>query len=163
MIINLYTNTSDSRYARKTLSVKAANIQARPTAEMSIVSPIIELDYVSSYLTANYAYISDFGKYYYITNIRVKSGSVIIMELDADDRMNWYDFYKNKSATVLRSESVGAPTEIPDSKLPIDQNRHDIKSIKFLVDGGTPFATDIKECAFVLTVIGNNKQNPQIS
>lgn len=159
MNITLYTNTADSRIANKSgfLTAIATLTGARPTDEMSIVTPVICVDNNAAVLSANYVYISDFSRYYYITNIEVKSGSQVYIYCNADDRYNWYNYYKNKSCIITRSEKIGAPTAIPDSKLPINPNRHRLLTLPILYNGNTAFASDINDCFVVLTNIGNLK------
>ena len=160
MNITLYTNTADSRIANKSgfLTAIATLTGARPTDEMSIVTPVICVDNNAAVLSANYVYISDFSRYYYITNIEVKSGSQVYIHCNADDRYNWYNYYKNKSCIITRSEKIGAPTAIPDSKLPIDPNRHQLLTLKILKDGSQVFANQLSDCDFVLAAVGNIKE-----
>lgn len=162
MQITIYINTADSRVANKSGHLTTiASLSGRPTEADSIVTPQIIVDWKPQYNRVNYAYIVDFGKYYFIKDIVVKSGGQAILYLDADDRYNWYDYYKSKTAIITRSEKIGAPTEIPDSKLPIDPNRHELLTLPILKNGAPTFAQTINQCDYVLATVGNIKETVQ--
>ena len=75
--------------------------------------------------------IPDLGRYYYISDMILNTGHNIDI-IGSVDVLKSYDAQiRAITATIIRSESVGAPTPIPDSQLPIDPNREDIVSILF--------------------------------
>lgn len=162
MQIKLYVNSADTRVCNKApyLSTIATLDNCRPLDPCSVVQPVISVDWSNTYRPVNYVYVSDFNKYYFVTDRVVTAGGRCILYLDADDRYNWYDFYKNKSAVIIRSEKIGKPTEIIDTKLPIDPNRHTLLTLPILKNGASPFAASLNDCSVVLTNVGNVKQNP---
>ena len=161
MTVTLYVNTADTRTANKAPYLSTlATLSCRPTNACSVIQPSIILDWKAMYNNANYAYIADFNKYYFITDKVLDSGNQCLLQMDADDRFNWYDYYKNKTAIITRSEKIGAPTAIVDSKLPINPNRHELLTLPILKNGAAAFASDLATCKVVLTTIGNVKQNP---
>ena len=73
MDINLYSTGSERERIVKTLSL-VAELEGALRGESSVISPsfLIECENPSA---ANYCYIPDFGRYYYITNmISVRTG-----------------------------------------------------------------------------------------
>lgn len=101
-----------------------------PTGEISIENPVFLIDFNSSFLPCNYCYCSDFGKYYFV-QISLEVGGKIKLMCEEDYLNTWKTAIYNAKGIILRSESIGKSTMIPDNKLPIDPNRYEIKSIKF--------------------------------
>lgn len=161
MTVTLYVNTADTRVANKAPYLsQIASAVCRPTNSCSVIQPSIILDWKAMYNNVNYVYIADFAKYYFVTDKVLDSGNQCLLQLDADDRFNWYYYYKDKTAIITRSEKIGAPTAIVDSKLPINPNRHELLTLPILKNGAAAFASDLGTCKVVLTTIGNVKQNP---
>lgn len=156
MTLNLYTQSDDKRVVNKTLTAVASGVSITPTKGFNILKPIIIINYNSAYLGANYFYISDLNKYYYISDMEIEIGKCITITGEIDVRKSFQSAYPNIVATVIRSESVGAPTQIPDNKLPIDPNKEDILSIKITNrrDGKAPFTANPYDLCYILTVMG---------
>lgn len=158
MTLNLYTQSNDKRVVNKTLTAVASGVSITPTKGFNILKPIIIINYNSNYLGANYFYIPDLNKYYYISDIEIEIGKCITITGEIDIRKSYAAAIPNVVATVVRSESVGAPTEIPDSKLPIDPNREELKSIKILYEGSSGkqarFTANPADWCYILTVVG---------
>ena len=66
MTITLYTNSSEQNKIGKALS-SATPVSGTLREETSILSPTVEIAAAS--ISSNYAYIADFGRYYFITDI----------------------------------------------------------------------------------------------
>lgn len=131
MTVNLYRCSDDRRVVSKTLQVISANISIVPKERFDLLKPMIRLAWNSAYLGANYMYISDLSRYYYIEDMILSPGHYIDI-IGSVDVLKSYDAQiRAITATIIRSESVGTPTPIPDSQLPIDPNREDIVSILF--------------------------------
>lgn len=156
LTITLYTSTADPKEVDKTsklTQVGSASITATPTNDIDILNPVVLLNYNSSYLGANYAYISEFGRYYYINDEAVKPGQSITLTMSVDPLMSFKSSILGCKACVTRSESIGGPTEIPDSKLPVDPNKKEILSAKSsIMLGSTSHA-----CRYVVTVRYNTQ------
>lgn len=129
--ITLYTSTADPKEVDKTsklTQVGSASITATPTGDIDMLNPAVLLNYDASYLNANYAYISEFGRYYYINDASVKPGQSITLTMTVDPLMSFKNTIANCMACVTRSESIGHPTEIVDDRLPIDPNKKEMLS-----------------------------------
>lgn len=122
MTINLSYTTDDPKTVSKTLTSVAANVSITPKGNMDIIKPLVVLAYSDDYLGANYAYIPDLGRYYYIRDSVLSPGKQIVLQLEIDVRMTWADGIRSCSGVVVRSESVG-PTYFPDDKYPVDPRR----------------------------------------
>ena len=131
MIVNLYRCSDDRRVVSKTLTPIATNVSIIPKDQCDILMPRIRLAWNSSYLSANYMQIPDLGRYYYISDMILNIGHNINIIGNVDVLKSYDAQIRAITATIIRSESVGSPTPIPDSQLPIDPNREDIVSILF--------------------------------
>lgn len=122
MTINLLYTTDDPFTATKTTTTVAASVTIVPKANLDILSPVVVLAYNAAYLGANYAYIPDLGRYYFIRDQILSPGKQIALQLNIDIRMSWDAGIRGCSGVVVRSESVG-PTYFPDDKYPVDPRR----------------------------------------
>ena len=55
---------------------------------------------------ANYIYIADFGRYYYIKGMKANAGNIITLSLEVDACMSWLSAIKAEKAVVDRQEKV---------------------------------------------------------
>lgn len=131
MYLNLYTCNDDNNVVNKTLATVADNVPIRPTASVNILKPVIIINYAAAYLAANYAYLSDFDRYYFIASANVETGKQITLNLSVDVLYTYKDDIKAAQATIIRSQSIGKPTYIPDQRLPIAPSEQDITSCIF--------------------------------
>ena len=131
MTIDLYSTTDDNRIVDKQLTSVVSGVTVRPTEALSLMQPTFVVDTDSRYYAANYLYCDTFGRYYYINNITLDTGRRMRLHCSLDVLKSWASYIPDISATVVRSESIGHPTEIPDKMLPIDPNRYEYKSILF--------------------------------
>lgn len=139
MTVTLYTTTDDARTVNKTItSVKS--VTATPTEPMSVLRPTIIVNVDSDVMSANYAYISELNRYYYITGVELLHGNRALLSCSVDVLKTYSASLADCECIVSRSESIGAPTEIPDKNLPINPNMQDVYSILFDKD---PFNIDL--------------------
>lgn len=131
MTIDLYSTTDDNRIVDKQLTSVVSGVTVRPTEALSLMQPTFVVDTDSRYYAANYLYCDTFSRYYYINNITLDTGRRMRLHCSLDVLKSWAAYIPDISATVVRSESIGHPTEIPDKMLPIDPNRYEYKSILF--------------------------------
>lgn len=148
---NFYICSADPRERDKTsfLTQIGASIPLSPTATLDTMAPRVIIDYNANLIAANYVYIPAFNRYYFSLPPKVEPGKRIIFECSVDLLMSLKEELKEIPATIIRSESVGSPTYIPDSKLPINPVRVDLEAIKF---SSTPFIGD--GYSYILTTLG---------
>ncbi len=95
--------------------------QAKLKAPCTILKPVIELKVApenqGSWLSANYVYIPDFNRYYYIVNT-VFDGSLVILSLAVDYLASWKSQITSSSQYVLRAASQYDGT-IRDTRYPV--------------------------------------------
>ena len=129
MTIHLYKTNDDSRKAYKSLTAVTGEngITAAPIAPVSMLSPVLVLNYDSTYLDANYVYIPMFDRYYTIGQPDIEPAKSITIPCSVDAVMSAYSSITAQSITALRSQSAGINI-IPDSKLPIVPNVKEVTS-----------------------------------
>ena len=102
MKIVLYNNKSDSRVLNKSIE-QIAEIDVILKSVQNIMAPEIMLQTKTLPIEANYCYISDFGRYYFINAQRLDNGNVSKIELTVDVLMSFKDM-------ILRSTVVAERT-----------------------------------------------------
>ena len=102
MKLVLYNNKSDSRAINKSIE-QIATIDVILKSAQNIMSPEIMLQTKTLPIEANYCYIADFGRYYFINAQRLDNGNVSKIELTVDVLMSFKDM-------ILRSTVVAERT-----------------------------------------------------
>lgn len=77
--------------------------------ETQITSPTIQLKYDESLLSANYCYIEEFGRYYFINDIKLGMGNILEVSCSVDVLMSYADDIANISTIIDRQEYVYSP------------------------------------------------------
>lgn len=156
MTIDLYNCTADRRKLDKSASMTAITgengLSCRPTAQVNMINPEFEIDYSAAYTNCNYLYCRDFDRWYFVDNPRFNTAGRFVLPCTIDVRMTARASISNCKATILRAESLGNPTKIPDSKLPINPNKKQITSIVIPETSGTLSTNAV--WSYLLTVIG---------
>lgn len=105
MNITLYNNASDKRTLNKYLtSIQVLNaVQA--TDEIDMINPSFIFDYNISYLNANYIYVAEWSRYYFITNRTCQMGDHIKIDCAIDVLMSFKSSILNANVIADRSSS----------------------------------------------------------
>lgn len=103
--IILYTNTSPRNYLNKTLTT-LSTISGVLKDETSIVNPTIIIEYAGIPEEANYLYIAEFGRYYYIEDINSVRNGLIEITCASDPLMSFNTSIKNCSGIIRRAQSA---------------------------------------------------------
>lgn len=155
MTINLYRISADPRRLDKLTGAVLINqtpIPIKPTEKVNLRNPVFEIDYNSDYLTANYCYCDDFDTYYFVSPPHLNTGKRLDIPCNIDVRQTFKASILGSECTVLRSSGILYPTQIIDTKLPVNPSRKEITSI-LLPEINNSFGTD-KEKSYLLTVVG---------
>lgn len=105
MTLNLYVCYDDERVVNKTLtSIYTLNGTLRD--ECSVMSPNITIETTSVITQFNYAYIPEFNRYYYITNITAITDKLFELSLKCDVLMSFKNQLKNCYAVIERQETL---------------------------------------------------------
>lgn len=103
--IILYTNTSPRNYLNKALTT-LSTISGVLKDETSIVNPTIIIEYQGIPEEANYLYIAEFGRYYYIEDITSVRNGLIEITCASDPLMSFNTAIKNCSGIIRRAQSA---------------------------------------------------------
>lgn len=104
--VSFYTNNSDNRYVNKILRNVKLNVQCQLKEGTSIYKPTVILNFDSSIYSANYMYIVETSRYYYISDIYVEKQRMYISTSESDVLMSFKEQLLNKQATVARQQNV---------------------------------------------------------
>lgn len=107
MTLKLYTNSSDRNHLDKIISQQGSDITGTLRENCSVVDPVIKIESINNFNIAscNYAYITEFGRYYYITNI-VCVGKLYELHMHCDVLMSFKSQIRGNSAVIARNEST---------------------------------------------------------
>lgn len=106
MTIKLYHNDSDKRTVNKTLTNEGALTGAVIIDDTTILEPRLKVrDNGIIAVQYNYCYIADFKRYYYITNITVSNGYILI-DCKVDVLMSYANEIRACTGVIARQENV---------------------------------------------------------
>lgn len=125
MNLTLYKTSNQDNVVNKVLENIKTVSSITAYDKIDIINPTFILSYDASLLTCNYLYCNELARYYY-TKPSLDTGGRLVLTCSVDPLMSFKDDIYNAEATILRSESIGRPTMIPDSQLPIIPNQSDI-------------------------------------
>lgn len=138
-------------------SGSAKNFQCKPTDNCDILAPGLILAYSADIVKCNYAYISDFGRYYFFRDPQLLTGGRMLIQLYVDALNSWKDVIRNSPGVITRA-TLDAPTLIPDSQYPLLTSERRIQSAVFSNPNG--YFTNASLSSFVLTTLGGDYTPP---
>lgn len=147
MQVSLLSTTDDTRQLGKTFTTIASSVSVKPTERCSILYPRLILNYSSSYAAATHIYIPDFSRYYYIKDTILRTGSEIEVACQVDVLATYSLQIRDCDVAVIRSESIGSPTMLPDNKLPVNPNKKELLTAvkNFTPSGSNCYLVRVKE------------------
>lgn len=104
MNIILYHNTIPLNHAARNLS-QSATLTGTLREGCNILNPDIRVNYNVGYLQCNYAYIADFGRYYYFREPPTIEGDIMTIKLHADALYNYLQTIMKSQCIAERSSS----------------------------------------------------------
>lgn len=106
MTIKLYHNDSDKRTVNKTLTNEGALSGAVIIDDTSILTPRLKVrDNGIINQLYNYCYIQDFRRYYFITDITVSNGYILI-DCKVDVLMSYAEEIRNCTGVIKRQATL---------------------------------------------------------
>ena len=155
-LVTLYQFSGDERVLDKSglLTQLAVDVALVPSSSYDRLNPTFTLKITGNNNTqnwrgnANYLYISEWGRYYFIDNIAAAPGdNILTVSCREDVLYSFMNEIKSFEGFAVRSQSVGMNYST-DSKIPVDPNRVSVANINF----GSAFATTLTGAQYVLTV-----------
>lgn len=148
MPITIYNNASDKRVIGKTLT-QVVQLNYILLESTNVINPEITVTYASNILTANYAYIAEFNRYYFIDNVTILDGKRIKISLSVDVLETYKAQIKTLSCIIKRNSNV--------YNLYLDDPLFQVQNKRQLItkNVGTSFTTALGgEPCFLLTIAG---------
>lgn len=103
--IVIYTNKSPKNQVRKSITRKW-NVSGELKEGTSMINPIIKFNgNVSSFVDCNYIYISEFGRYYFVTNMTSITARIVEFTCHVDVLMSFSEYILKNEAIVKRQEN----------------------------------------------------------
>lgn len=107
MVITLYNTYSEKNALNKSL-VNQLDFEGTLRGETSITNPVFNIESATNLSTYNYCYISDFGRYYFIKNIRAIRNEFWEISLVVDVLMSFRSDILNSEGIIISTENVNA-------------------------------------------------------
>lgn len=119
MTIHCYSNSSPQNYVHKNLGSVLTSLTGVLRDNCSILDPNIEVDLtgISVYSIGNYAYISEFGRYYYLTGIVHSTNYLYTLQYHVDVLMSHWNKISSSQCIASRSSSR-FQTKVADPAVP---------------------------------------------
>ena len=144
--VDLYQNESPVEKIGKNLTNSHTISDVVLKRDTSILRPILLINSVQDIYTYNYMYISEFGRYYFIDDIRSVNNNM--WEISAHvDVLETYKSQILANTAVIRRQSLKYNTYLNDPEWKT-YSYEQVAAFKFPV---TPFNKDLK---YILTVAG---------
>lgn len=157
MTITLYNCANDNKTLTKTLT-SYVSLPCSLYDTSSVIDPRIRVEWFAGIAAYNYAYIADFGRYYFIKDIQADPGGAAIIDCNVDVLMSFNAAIRATPAVVVRQsrknqQGANRGTWINDPRLPISTGRV-VRAVEF---EGTNLNIDsaaMTSTNFVLNVAG---------
>lgn len=148
--INIGTTSDDVRKYKKNVSWILSGdvpreIPIAATSTVDQLEPVFIVDYDPAYLTCNYVHCSAFGLSYFC-RVAENTAKRIVLTCTVDPLSVDVDSCK---INVVRNGGIGAPTKIPDNKLPVLPGEQEL--MQTVAENST--LNPDADC-YVITVIG---------
>ena len=135
MNIQLFSAADDIRKINKTLTAITETVPCNvKDDDFSIITPKVILKYSAAYLTANYCYIPDFSRYYFITDISMLTGGMCELTLTLDVLYTYREQINGLQVTASRSSNKYNRYLQDDQQITTNNPLNQIKMFK-----GLPF------------------------
>lgn len=117
MNITFYNTASENERVTKVLT-QVLSLNGTLREESDVMSPSIVVQADTSLLSCNYAYITEFGRYYFIDNITSIRNGIWLVKMHIDVLMTYDSAIRGLYAVVVRQESKQSSYLI-DNKIPL--------------------------------------------
>ena len=106
MTIKLYVNNSENNRMVKDIS-EISTLTGTLKAETSIINPVIMIEGdLEDYANANYMWIDEFNRFYFINDIRSIRNELIEISAHVDVLSTYADYIKQCTGIVAKQENI---------------------------------------------------------
>ena len=103
MLARFYNNKSDERYVNKTIDLKHDNVDIKLKDDTEMVRPVLILRSGLITPSVNYVWLENFGRYYFIRDIKMSQGMVEV-SCECDVLSSFKSALLNQNVIVKRQE-----------------------------------------------------------
>jgi hypothetical protein len=108
MQLTYYNNKTDKRYVDKNLALLSLEGHSNPVNikildNMNLAHPTFKMSDKDLYMTANYCYVDDLHRYYFIDNITLSNGYAFL-ECTVDVLMSYKTALRKQNCIIKRQE-----------------------------------------------------------
>ena len=135
MTVILYSSNEEVKSFPKTLT-NGSELVGNLRDECDIINPVISIVGMKPNDTFNYCYIPEFSRYYFITDKKVITTSVVEISLHEDVLQTWSQYILQQEGVVLRNEFEYDSMLIDENVLIKDNNI--IRRKAFDIEKGFP-------------------------
>ena len=157
----LYNNVSDRRKMTKSITA-ISTVEIKLKNDMEVVNPVVILSGTFLPPTANYAYISTLGRYYYIEGQKILPGNQLEISLKVDVLMSWKTAIND--STVIASRSTNNGNKLLPDNIPVLAKRNVLyKRLTGGITAAGKFGSDVVDSSshsILLTVINGRGEAP---
>lgn len=125
MKIIFYSISDDRKKIRKNVSNKIGETTSlRIKENTSVMNPTIDVtaETVGNWAAVNYAYIPDFGRYYFVDSVELRNDGIVAVTMTVDVLKSYEADLLNTSFFIARSESINSKWYI-DTERPLTNRR----------------------------------------
>lgn len=115
MNLKIYYNISENNQLSKDITL-ISDLTGTLRDSSDIVNPriLIEADSIAN---GNYAYISQFNRYYYIKEVTSVRNGLLLLQLESDPLMSFKTDIKRLSVVLAESEQLAVDRYLPDERV----------------------------------------------
>lgn len=147
----------DPKKLQKDIEWLNETFECKPSEPCDILSPALILAYQAEIVNCNYAYISDWHRFYFFKNPQILTGGRMSIQLSVDPLQSWASTILNSEGIIIRA-TLPAPTMIPDSQYPLLTSQRTIQNAVFSNPNG--YFTNPVESSFILTTLSGDYTPP---
>ena len=104
--INLYVCSDENNKLNKSNLTDLISLTGYFRSEVSVMNPVIQIETTTNISGYNYAYISDFSRYYFITEIKAVRTGLWELTLKVDVLMTYHVQIASLTAVIRRNENL---------------------------------------------------------
>lgn len=151
MTVNLGITTDDKRTLNKSFAVNYTANNVHVKDNCSVLNPVITFQLSNIGYNFNYMYIPEFGRYYFIDDIRILTGNRVEVTGSVDVLMSYRESIRALTVNVSRQADAGKRNpKISDSAKPLQVNT----ATDTYVFNSSPFTNHVAFGSYILTVLG---------
>lgn len=107
MTIKIYKNLSDNNVLDKDITQLGSDLTGTLRETCSVIDPVIKIEVFTGFdiTQANYAYVAEFGRYYYINNIVCITDKIFELHMHVDVLKTYASGIRANTAVISRQES----------------------------------------------------------